>query len=134
MRPLANGSACRCGATIAMLARGSAARLRPCSARLDTHSTGSPPSSPYVTNDAHGSPSALSVASVPVLVDAAIVRASSAADGRTELAISVSGGGTDGASPGSPWSRDATPERYRIRARLPGAQQLMTDASNSVNC
>ena len=34
------------GATIAMLARGSAARLRPCSAMLDTHSTGAPPSSP----------------------------------------------------------------------------------------
>jgi hypothetical protein len=44
----------------------------------------------------------VNVARVPVLVDAAIVRASSAADGRTPLAIAVSGGGTEGASPGSP--------------------------------
>jgi hypothetical protein len=50
-----------------------------------------------VTNDAHGSPSAVSVANVPVLVDAAIVRACSAADGRTDSATAVSGGGTDGA-------------------------------------
>jgi hypothetical protein len=55
-----------------------------------------------VTNDAHGSPSTVNVANVPVLVDVAIVRASSAADGRTALAIAVSGGGTDGTSPGSP--------------------------------
>ena len=44
----------------------------------------------------------VSVASVPVLVDAAMVRASSAADGRVESATAVSGGGTEGASPGSP--------------------------------
>jgi hypothetical protein len=55
-----------------------------------------------VTNDAHGSPSTVNVANVPVLVDPAIVRASSAADGRTALAIAVSGGGTDGTSAGSP--------------------------------
>ena len=55
-----------------------------------------------VTIDAHGSPSAVKVARVPVLVEAAMVRASSAADGRVELTISASGGGIVGASPGSP--------------------------------
>jgi hypothetical protein len=35
-------------------------------------------------------------------VEAAIVRASAAADGRVASAISLSGGGTEGASPGSP--------------------------------
>jgi hypothetical protein len=69
---------------------------------FDTHNTGAPSSNPYVTNDAHGSPVAVRVASVPVLVDAATVRASSAADGRVAAAGGVSGGGTDGASPGAP--------------------------------
>src|SRR5882762_6451074 len=75
---------------------------------LDRQSTGAPPCRPYVTNDAHGSPAAVNDASVAVLVDTAMVRASSAADGRTELTTGFSGGGTDGASPGSPWSREAT--------------------------
>jgi hypothetical protein len=37
-----------------------------------------------------------------VLVEAAIVRASSAADGRIAFTGGVRGGGIDGASPGSP--------------------------------
>src|ERR1700754_3175662 len=79
-RALAGGSGS--GATITTLARWSAARLRPCSARFETHSTGAPFSSPKVTNDAHGSPVAVSVASVPAFVDAAVVRAATAADWR----------------------------------------------------
>ncbi|PQM44104.1 hypothetical protein C1Y40_05736 [Mycobacterium talmoniae] len=68
----------------------------------DTHSTGAPSSSPKVTSDAHGSPCAVRVASVAALVEAAMVRASSAADGRVSLTTGANGGGTDGASPGSP--------------------------------
>ena len=90
------------GATIAKLARGSSSRLRPCSAIRDTHNTGAPPSRPYVTNDAQGSPAAVSVANVPMFVELAMVRASSAADGRRGFATGASGGGADGAPPGSP--------------------------------
>ena len=71
--------------TIDKLARGLAARLRPCSARFDTQSTGAPFSSPYATSDAHGSPSEVNVASVAALLAAAMVRACSAADGRAEF-------------------------------------------------
>jgi hypothetical protein len=55
-----------------------------------------------VTSDAHGSPAAVRLARVATFVDAAMVRASSAADGRVGSAIAVSGGGMVGASPGSP--------------------------------
>jgi hypothetical protein len=55
-----------------------------------------------VINDAHGSPVAVSVATVAALVDAATVRASSAAYGRTDADGGTNGGGIDGASPGSP--------------------------------
>ncbi len=46
MRLLANGSEPASGATMEMLARGSRARLRPCSAMFDTLSTGAPASNP----------------------------------------------------------------------------------------
>jgi hypothetical protein len=53
-------------------------------------------------NDAQGSPSAVRVARVPALVEEAMVRASSAADGRVALTTGVRAGGMLGASPGSP--------------------------------
>src|ERR1700742_2379642 len=102
IRLRAKGSAPSSGPTIDKLARVSPARLRPCSARFDTHNTGAPFRSPYATNDAHGSPSAVRVASVAALAAATRVRARSAADGLAVLAGGCSGGATDGASPGEP--------------------------------
>ncbi|WP_244967776.1 hypothetical protein [Tsukamurella tyrosinosolvens] len=58
-----------------------------------------------MTSEAHGPPSEERLPSVAVLVDAATVRASSAAEGRRGSATSVRGGAMVGASPGSPWSR-----------------------------
>jgi hypothetical protein len=81
IRLVDSGSASLLGVTIERLARGSLAKLRPCSARFDTHSTGAPPTSPYATIDAQGSPSTVRVASVAALLAAAMVRACSAADG-----------------------------------------------------
>ncbi|NQE72670.1 hypothetical protein NG2371_07163 [Nocardia gamkensis] len=102
IRAPANGSAGGSGATTAKLARPSAARLRPCSASRDTHNTGCPADNPYVTNDAHGEPSAAELASVAVFTDAATVLASSAAEGRAGYNTGASGGGTEGPSPGAP--------------------------------
>ncbi len=98
----ANGSAGGSGATTATHARASAARFRPCSASRDTHNTGCPASNPYVTSDAHGEPSSARLASVAVFDAAATVLASSAVDGRAGYRTGASGGGTEGASPGSP--------------------------------
>ena len=97
---LASGLAGGFGATIAMLARGSCARMRPCPAICDTHTTGGAVEQAVGEENANGSPSLVRLARVPTFVVAATVRASSAAHGRAGLVTCDSGGGTVGASLG----------------------------------
>ena len=92
------------GSAVAMLQRGSRARLRPCSAIVDTTSTGSPASvAPKVTIDAHGVPSSDSDASEPELAAAMSVRASSPGVRRRGGSTSCVGSAIAGPSPGPPW-------------------------------
>ena len=92
------------GSAIAMLQRGSRTRLRPCSAIVDTTSTGSPASvAPKVTIDAHGVPSSDNDASEPDLAAATSVRASSPGVRRRAGSASWVGSAITGPSPGPPW-------------------------------
>ena len=92
------------GSAIATLQRGSRARLRPCSAIVDTTSTGSPaPVAPKATIDAHGVPSSDNEASEPVLAAATSVRASSPGVRRRAGSASWVGSAIAGPPPGPPW-------------------------------